>query len=54
VTINQIAEALKKKEASFQEFLNKYGRFLSAQQRRQPVQEEKVDAGAKAAASVLV
>ena len=54
-TIAQIADALKKKEASFQDFLNKYGRFLSAQQRRQPLVEDKAASdGAKAAASVLV
>ena len=58
-TIAQIAEALKKKEANFGDFLSKYGRFLSTQQRRQPSAEEKsasdsAAAGAKAAASVLV
>jgi hypothetical protein len=35
-TIQQIGEAMKKKESSFQDFISKYGRFLSAQQRRQP------------------
>ena len=57
-TIVQIATALKTKEQGVQEFLNKYGRFLSAQQRRQPSSDEQdkssAAAGAKAAASVLV
>lgn len=52
-TIHQLMESLKKKEQNFQEFVLKYGRFLSNQQRRQPEQTEARES-AKAATGVLV